>query len=101
MAFLNPRLTTFRNQKFETYFQLKVGVVYDDKKMDNIKSNTIYYLLPPNIKIYTGFTPFGLSYNVSNNIDVNFEWSLWSYETFNLGLKYNFKKNKNYKSPNK
>ena len=96
VAFINPSLTIFRNSKIETYFQLKVGAVYDDKKMDRIESITIAYLLPGNLKFYTGFTPLGISVSLSNKIDFNFEWSLWSYETFGLGLKYNFKNNPNY-----
>ena len=96
ILFVKPCLTTFRKNRFEGYFQLKIGAIYDDKKLINIESNTIRYLIPANFKIYTGFTPLGINFNASKTIDVNFEWSLWSYETFSFGLKYNFCKNKNY-----
>lgn len=92
LAFINPRLTTSRNRRIETYFQLKVGLIYDDKNLKSIKSNTICYLIPTNFKIYTGFTPLGVSMKLNQQINLNLEWSLWSYETINIGLKYNFKK---------
>lgn len=99
LAFVNPRLTTMRKKRFETYFQLKIGVIYDDKKINDIKSSAIRYYLPPNFKLYTGFTPLGVTYNLSSNANLNFEWSVWSFETFSFGIKYNFKKNKDYESP--
>ena len=66
--------------------------MYDDKDYSKIKSNTIRFLLPSNFQVYTGFTPLGLSVKVSKHIDINAEWSVWSYEAFNFGVKYNFDK---------
>lgn len=92
LTFINPRLITSRNKWLETYFKLKVGIIYDDKNLKSIKSNTICYLIPTNLKVYTGFTPLGVSMKLSQHVKINFEWSLWSYETINFGIKYNFKK---------
>jgi hypothetical protein len=90
--FVNPRLTTYRNNRIETYSQLKIGLVLDDKNTSDIKSLSVRYLLSPKLKFYTGFTPIGISFNLSKTVAINFEWSIWSYESFNFGIKYNFNK---------
>ena len=95
-AFINPRLITLTRKRFSFYSQLKIGVVYEDLKVDLLKSNAMTYFLPPHFKVYTGFTPIGLLFKLTDRLNLNSELSIWSFESINIGLNYSFNKNKDF-----
>lgn len=93
MAFVHPKLNYFRSTKVEAYFQLNVGLVYNDMDISSITNETIARNVPSNFKMYTGFTPLGLNFLINERIALNTEFSLWSFETVSVGLKYKFNRN--------
>ena len=94
--FINPRLVLFNKKRLSGYSKLNIGVVYEDAKVEMLSSSAMTYFMPPHYKIYTGFTPIGLSLKLSNQLSLNSELSLWSFESINIGLKYSFRKNPHY-----
>lgn len=93
MAFAHPKLNYFRTKHVEGYIKLNVGMVYNDMNKELIDSESLRSQLSPNLKLYTGFTPIGLNVRLTEQLWMNSELSLWSFETFSVGLKYKFKKN--------
>jgi hypothetical protein len=91
--FVKPKLNIISRPKFEAYAQLNIGVVYHDMKMSRIESEGLVNQLPPNFKMYTGFTPIGFNFIISEQIWFNAEISLWSYEFANVGFKFKIKEN--------
>ncbi|MBD3638233.1 MAG: hypothetical protein HUJ25_12845 [Crocinitomicaceae bacterium] len=92
-VFIKPKLNFFRRKNIEGYMQLNVGLVYNDMNFDMIQNDQMRRLLPGNFKMYTGFTPIGLNFRLTDQLWANFEGSLWSFEALSVGLKYKLKKN--------
>ncbi len=95
--FVRPKLNVYKCKWFEGYVQWNLGLVYNDLDLDHIPSEVIRRQLPANFKFYTGFTPLGINLRINDRIWSHFEYSLWSFETFKVGLK--FKLNKNWEHP--
>ena len=91
--FVHPKLNILRRPNFEIYSQLNVGVVYNDMDRGKIKSETLRHFLPPTFKLYTGFTPIGINLRITDQIWLSSEASIWSYERFNVGIKFKLKEN--------
>lgn len=91
--FINPKLSYFRSRNVEGYVKLNIGGVYNNTDFGLIESEFLHRQLPPNFKLYTGFTPIGLNFRLTDNWWLNSELSLWSFETLSIGIKYKFGKN--------
>jgi len=94
--FVRPRLNVYKCQWLQAYVQINLGLVYNDFDMTKIESEIVARQLPPNLKFYTGFTPIGLNFRLSDRIWTSLECSLWSFETVNVGIKFKLGKNENY-----
>ena len=91
--FLKPTLDLVRKPKFSCFIALNFGVVYNDIKVHKIIDECLSRLMSPTYKLYTGFSPIGLRFNISSQMQISSNISFWSYETFSIGLQYKFCKN--------
>jgi hypothetical protein len=91
--FVRPKLNVYKCDWFEGYVQFNLGLVYNDFDMKKIQLESVTRQLPPNVKFYTGFTPVGLNFRLTERIWTSFEYSLWSFETLNVGVKFKLGKN--------
>lgn len=94
--FIHPKLNYFRRSRFEAYTQLNIGVMYNDLNKEKIENEALRRNLPSNWKMFTGFTPVGFNFRITDQLWFNTEVSLWSYESISCGLKLKLGENLNH-----
>lgn len=94
--FVHPKLNYFRSKRFEAYFQLNIGVVYNDLNKENIEHEALRKNLTPTFKLFTGFSPLGVNIRLTDRLWFNVEGSLWSYEAVSCGLKLKLGENQDH-----
>ena len=91
--FLKPQIDVFKSKKLDFFASMNIGLVYYDINLDDVPDARVKRQLPQNFKCYTGFSPLGMRIKVSDKISIESIISMWSYESFSIGLKYHFKDN--------
>jgi len=91
--FVHPKLNYYRSKFVEAYFQLNIGLEYNNMDKTNIKNEGLKRNLTPTFKLFTGVTPIGLNFKLSKQVWFNVDVSILSYERISCGLKIKLKDN--------
>jgi len=87
---LNPQLFVHRSYNFEYYVKLKIGLLYEDNRLDENPSEILRRIYPTKFHMFTGVTIAGINYLISDHLAMTAELSIWSAETINFGISYRF-----------